>query len=239
MKISRSPLIGMRDVVILADEQGVKRDSDYRAAKSGDARVAGSLADRFVDLRAIAQIKSLIGAAAPILLPVHALEIAGVNEIPVALAVRLAAELDLEVDASIVQTNTAGHTGASGYQRLANPALFNGDVKAAATYLIVDDFIGQGGTVANLRGHVEAHAGRVIGVTTLTGRAYSAKLAPEPLLIQAVRDKHGDELEIWWQEEFGYGFDCLTQSEARYLERSPDADTIRNRMAAARQSTGD
>ena len=169
----------------------------------------------------------------------HALEIAGVNEIPVALAVRLAAELGLDVDASIVQTNTAGHTGASGYQRLANPALFSGDVKAAAAYLIIDDFIGQGGTVANLRGHVETRAGRVIGIATLTGRSYSAKLAPEPSLIQAVRDKHGDELEIWWQKEFGYGFDCLTQSEARYLERSPDADTIRNRMAAARQSTGD
>ena len=227
----------MRDVVILADEQRVKHDVDYRSAKSGDALAAGRLADRFVDSHSFGQIRALIGTAAPILLPVHALEVAGVNEIPVALAVRLAAELDLEVDASIVQTNTAGHTGASGYQRLANPALFNGDVKDAAAYLVVDDFIGQGGTVANLRGHVEAHGGRVIGATTLTGRSYSAKLAPEPSLIQAVRDKHGDELEIWWQEEFGYGFDCLTQSEARYLERSPDANSIRNRMAAARQST--
>jgi hypothetical protein len=238
MKIPRSPLTGMRDVVILADEQRVKSDSDYRSAKSGDTQAAGRLADRFVDSRAIGRIRALIGTAIPILLPVHALEIAGVNEIPVALAVRLAAEFGLEVDACIVQINTAGHTGASGYQRLANPALFNGDVKAAAADLIVDDFIGQGGTVANLSGHIEALAGRVIGVTTLTGRSYSAKLAPEPLLIQAVRNKHGENLEIWWQEEFGYGFDCLTESEARYLERSPDADTVRNRMAAARQSTG-
>ena len=239
MKIPRSPLTGMPDVVILADEQHVKRDRDYPLAKSGHALAAGHLANRFVDSRVIAKIKVLIGDTAPILLPVHALEIAGVNEIPVALAVRIAAELDLDIDESIVQTNTAGHTGASGYRRLANPALFNGDVTAEAAYVIVDDFIGQGGTVANLRGHVEAHAGRVIGVTTLTGRPYSAKLAPEPSLIQAVRDKHGNDLEIWWQEEFGYGFDCLTQSEARYLERSPDADTIRSRMAAARQGASD
>jgi hypothetical protein len=58
-------------------------------------------------------------------------------------------------------------------------------------------------------------------------------------LIQTIRDKHGNELETWWQKQFGYGFDCLTQSEARTLERSPDADTIRSRMVAARQGTGD
>ena len=78
----------------------------------------------------------------------------------------------------------------------------------------------------------------MIGVTTLTGRSYSAKLAPESSLIRAVRDKHGNDLENWWQQEFGYGFDCLTQSEARYLERSPDADTIRKRVVEARQGTG-
>ena len=239
MKIPRSPLTRMPDVAILADEQQVKRDPDYLSAKSGHAPAAGRLVGRFVDSRVIKQVKALIVDAAPILLPVHALEVAGINEIPVALAVRLAAELDLDIDDSIVQANTVSHTGASGYQRLANPALFSGKVSAGAAYVIVDDFIGQGGTVANLKGYVEANAARVIGITTLTGRAYSAKLAPELSLIQAVRDKHGNDLEIWWQEEFGYGFDCLTQSEARYLERSPDADTIRNRMAAARQSAGD
>jgi len=79
----------------------------------------------------------------------------------------------------------------------------------------------------------------VTGITTLTGRSYSAKFAPEPSLIQAVRDKHGNDLETWWQQEFGYGFDRLTQSEARYLERSPDADTIRKRVVEARQGAVD
>jgi hypothetical protein len=58
------------------------------------------------------------------------------------------------------------------------------------------------------------------GDALAAGRAYSAKLAPEPSLIQTIRDKHGNELETWWQKQFGYGFDCLTQSEARTLERS-------------------
>jgi len=239
MKIPRVALTGMPDVAILAGEQQIKNDSDYAAAKAGNAVAAGQLVDRFISPQAIAQVKVLVGNARPILLPVHALEVTGINEIPIALAQRLASELGLEADLSVIQDNTVGHTGASGYQRLANPALFSGSVTAQTDYLIVDDFIGQGGTVANLMGFVEASGGCVIGVTTLTGRPYSAKLAPEPSLIQAVRDKHGNDLETWWQREFGYGFDCLTQSEARYLERSPDADTIRKRVVEARQGAVD
>jgi len=64
-------------------------------------------------------------------------------------------------------------------------------------------------------------------------RPTSAMLAPDDLDIQALRDKHGREFEDRWRETFGFGFDCLTRSEARYLENSPDAQTIRDRLAAA------
>ena len=53
--------------------------------------------------------------------------------------------------------------------------------------------------------------------------------------LDALRERHGAELEQWWHDQFGHSFDCLTQSEARYLERSPNAETIRNRLAAAKQ----
>ena len=44
-------------------------------------------------------------------------------------------------------------------------------------YFLVDDFIGQGGTLTNLRGFVESHGAKVIGATALTGKGYSAKLS--------------------------------------------------------------
>jgi hypothetical protein len=55
-------------------------------------------------------------------------------------------------------------------------------------------------------------------------------------LIEGSRAKHGQDFEEWWKERFGYGFDCLTHSEARYLERAEDADAIRERFLEARQS---
>jgi hypothetical protein len=104
--------------------------------------------------------------------------------------------------------------------------------------LIVDDFVGQGGTLANLIGFVFSGGGAAVGATTLTGKAFSAKLAPAEGQIQALRDRHGRALEQWWTEGFGFDFDRLTRSEARYLAKTADAHTIRDRIAAARLERG-
>jgi hypothetical protein len=69
----------------------------------------------------------------------------------------------------------------------------------------------------------------------LVDESYSARLNPTQEQLNALRRKHGSTLEGWWRERFGHAFDCLTQSEARYLTRSPDVDTIRSRIAAAKQ----
>ena len=139
---------------------------------------------------------------------------------------------------NIVQTNIVGHTGADGYGRLARQASFAGKVQPGRPYVMVDDFIGQGGTMANLRGWVEKKGGRVVGAVGLTGKPYSAKLRPSEEQLHELREKHGEAFEKWWEAHFGHAFDCLTQSEARYLARSPDADTIRNRLAAAARGGG-
>lgn len=141
--------------------------------------------------------------------------------------------LGLPVTGSVVQSNTVGHTGASGFQRLANQALFVGEVERGCSYLLIDDFIGQGGTMANLIGFVENAGGHAVGATVLTGKPYSAKLALDDELIRALREKHGREFENWWRQKFGFGFDCLTRSEARYLEKSADARAIRDRLIEA------
>jgi hypothetical protein len=108
-------------------------------------------------------------------------------------------------------------------------------VHRAASYLIVDDFIGQGGTMANLRGYLLDQGAYVVSAVALTGKPHSAKVGLTPAQLGSLRAKHG-ELEEWWRDRFGFGFDSLTESEARYLERTQDADTIRNRIASAEQA---
>ena len=52
---------------------------------------------------------------------------------------------------SLVQINKVGHTKSSGWHRLTHQALFDGKVSAKEKYLLLDDFIGQGGTLAILQ----------------------------------------------------------------------------------------
>lgn len=223
------------DVVIHSPESTVKSHPDYAPAKAGNVFAAQRLVEALLD-SALLDPLCRMTRRSTLLLPVVAMEEAGVNRIPAVMAAILGYRLGLPVSWSVVQMNTVGHTGASGWQRLARPALFEGDVQCAAEYLLVDDFVGQGGTLANLRGYLVAQGAAVCGATVLTGKPYSARLALSHDTLEQLRRKHG-QLETWWQTRFGYGFDCLTESEGRYLLRAEDADTIRNRVSEARRAT--
>ncbi|WP_419826152.1 hypothetical protein [Sphingomonas sp.] len=50
-----------------------------------------------------------------------------------------------------------------------------------APYVLVDDNVGMGGTLANLRGDIEARGGSVIAITTLTESHEALALAPPGL----------------------------------------------------------
>jgi hypothetical protein len=219
-------------VIIHADESIVKKHPLYPPAKQGNSDDAEALVLETCTIGALDRIGALIGNSRPFLLAVHALETKGVNVIPRVLARLLSKMLNLPITNGILQINRVTHTGADGYHRLATPALFDGNVNAGE-YLLVDDFIGQGGTLANLKGFLESRGGKVIGATTLTGKAYSARLRLEPETLRTLREKHGNELEEWWLATFGYGFEGLTESEARYLSRAEDAHAISTRIVAA------
>lgn len=226
------------DVVIHAEESVVKKHPAYQAAKSGDALAAEELILATSTLGTLDKICGIIGDRKPFLAPVEAQETHGANVIPRALAKILSKTLDLPILTTVIQINRVSHTGADGYHRLAFPALFGGKVPADEFFL-VDDFVGQGGTLANQKGFLESQGATVIGATVLTGKAYSAKLKLTLETLQSLRDKHGKELEHWWNASFGYRFECLTESEARYLTRADDADSIRTRIiAASRKRSG-
>ena len=235
----RVPWRGFPDAMLLATETRTRRHPEYAAAKSGDVAAAVRLVDALVEGRGVAAVRRLLDATseagAPVLVSAHAYEAEGINAIPVALARLLSTRLGVDCEEDVVQINVVCHTGADGYGRLARQAAFDGEVPPARNYLLIDDFIGQGGTLANLRGWIETRGGTVVAAVSLTGKTYSARLSPSQERLDALREKHGAALEQWWHEQFGHTFDCLTHSEARYLGRAPDVDTIRDRIAAAKQ----
>jgi len=122
--------------------------------------------------------------------------------------------------------------------RLVTPPLFGGEVKRVKDYVLVGDHVGLGGTLANMRGYIEAGGGRVIAMTTLTESRAARKISATLETINVLRLKHGQELETFWQENFGYGLDCLTEVEAGYLARQSSFDAIRTNLAEAAEEAG-
>lgn len=140
----RAPWTPFRNVVIHAKIALVKGHSHYDAAKAGDADAAAKLVSDCLAGHALKALAAQIPDPEPILSPVHALEMTGVNAIPLAMAHAIAARTGWVVETTVVQVNIAGHTGASGFHRLARQAMFDGEVLGGRVHILVDDLVGQG-----------------------------------------------------------------------------------------------
>jgi hypothetical protein len=231
-------------VTVLSDEQQRNSNPAFAMAKAGDREAA---IDLVTDL--LAESRTFWSEFGPnshkyrpdtLLIPVTALEVSGFNAIPDALCRALAANVGLPMWAGeVTQSNKVMHTRASGWQRFVTPATFAGNIVSDRTYIIVDDHIGHGGTLANLRGFIEASGGQAIDMVTLSASREAERIALRPETLFVLRERHGSALEHFWRSLFGYGLDCLTEVEAGYLARQPSFDAIRDRMAeAAEQARG-
>ncbi len=205
----------------------------YTQAKSGNAAAALSLANDLLDRKSpMKALKSIIGNRQVHLLPVVADEVAGFNAIPDAMAQWLSLILDIPViNGDIVQINKVGHTRAKSFQRFVTPARFDGPVQQGARYLLVDDHVGLGGTLANLKGYVEARGAEVVGITTLTESRDARKISLQSSTLAMLWAKHGEVLNIFWRTRFGYSIDCLTEVEDQILCREHSVNAIEDRLA--------
>lgn len=223
------------DVVIHTSVAERDAYPDYAEAKAGDADAAFELAFDLLNDGAVDYLRDALTGTDALLLPVVADETLGFNAIPDAMAQILALDLTLDVveNGAIVQTNKVGHTRAKAFQRLVTPAFFDGPVEAGANYFLIDDHVGLGGTLANLRGYIELNGGHVIGMTALTesrdGRRISLRSATRDMLWE----KHGEALDQFWKDQFGYGLDCLTEVEGQILCRQSSVDAIQDFLAQA------
>jgi hypothetical protein len=191
--------------------------ADYAAAKAGAHGASVRLARDLITNAAVERLRAVLAGRRPVLVPVRAIETQGINLIPDAMAHDLAQTLDLTVTTEIVQTNTVGHTRAGGYHRLVFPPTFAGNVERGADYVMIDDHVGLGSTLANLRGHIEAEGGRVIAATTMSASRRSEILALRPDTLQSLREKHGQPIEDLVRDQLGLELDGLTEAEAGYL----------------------
>lgn len=73
------------------------------------------------------------------------------------------------------------------------------------------------------------NGGKVVANIALTGKDCSSKIEISDEMLNNVRQKFGD-IENEFRKITGYGFDGLTQSEARYITLGISSDKFRNRI---------
>lgn len=218
-----------------ADLGDLKNSQFYLRAKSGSARCAIKLIEQKITDAFIQDVSSLAeGKDDVIILPVMAKEGMGNNKIPYASALFLSYFFDIRIDERIVQSSKAFRTGSGADHRLTVYPEFDGKPLKNHNYIIVDDTLAMGGTIATLRSYLMAKGANVIGAAVLTAHQGVTHLPIRDKMLNDIYRKHGDDAFTLWEEEFGYGIDCLTQGEAGHIKAARSVESLRDRITEAR-----
>lgn len=209
MPVYRTPWGEFPNVVVHSNLVAMRAHPAYAEAKEGNLRAA----------RAVVRDLFKPGAAMPrtdYIAPVVQLDVKERwNALPMALAVKLAEHVGARVVPTIVQCNVVYHTGAEARQRLAHQPQFAGKVPRGS-YLLVDDVVTFGSTLANLRGHIEVHGGRVAGASTFAAGIFAARIRPDLAVLTSLHQRFGHEL-THTTRKLGFPPGCLTNKEAWFL----------------------
>ena len=231
MRVRGFPAAMPGPLFLFRNDAPLKAHAAYRAAKAGDPAAAVQLvmdlAEPLADM-----VKSTIPGGAIFVAP-HAREASGDNAIPQVLARALAQAVGAEADRDIVQRTRVFHTGADPMERLNNRARFDGPERPGAAYVLVDDVMTMGGTLAELIHYILSGGGAVAGLVVLVNAARSGRLTPPRRVTATLERRHGDAI----REIFQIDAAALTAEEAQYLIGFRTVDEIRNRSFAARQET--
>lgn len=233
MKSERASWGDFPPVIRNGDLNSLSLHPEYKPAKAGDPVAAFTLAEKVITDEFIEGIRQSLGGRKPVIVPVLAEESEGANMIPLMLAKQIGNRLGLEVELNIVQVVRAHRTNAGSDHRLVFNPVFDGEVKEGQDYLVVDDTLTMGGTIASLRGYINNRGGNVCLAAVGTAHPGALDIKIKPGMICAIENKHGSAMNELWLEKFGYGIDGLTQGEAGHLKAALSVDAMRDRLAAA------
>jgi len=210
---------------------------DYKAAKAGDTEAAIRLVSDLAKADKARELFEEYGDA--VVVAPHAEEEAGRNAIPRVFAEFLH-DAGFKVDTDIVQINKAARTKKGSALRLAVRPEFSGKVVKGQRYLLVDDALGLGGTINDLRHYIESNGGSVVKVSSLTAGIFGGKLSIRSETIAKLEKKFGKKQ----LEDFHYEFNvaknagALTEKEGRYILKQSSLNALRDRIVAQAREAG-
>lgn len=124
-----------------------------------------------------------------------------------------------------------------GWFRITHQPEFYGEVESDRHYVLADDVCTMGGTLASLKGFIESKGGRVICMTTLGGPTDAVMdIAISERTLYSLEHREDGEFAEIVRKELGYGIECLTEPEGRFLLRCTSPEHLRAGIDGARNS---
>ena len=144
------------------------------------------------------------------------------NALPFAYARFLAETLGGTISSDIIQIARVGRTRLPRWLKFICQPAFEGPVDRTRPYLILDDVMATGGTLAALRSYIIRHGGSVAGTTALANKTgLHQKFAIADQTLNVLKSTYGSGLERYWKETFGHDLHALTEDEAQFLALFP------------------
>jgi hypothetical protein len=144
------------------------------------------------------------------------------NALPFAYARYLAETLGGTISSDIIQVARVGRTRLPRWMKFICQPSFEGPVSADRPYLILDDVMATGGTLAALRSYIIRQGGTVAGITALANKSgLHQKFAIADETLDVLLSTYGSGLATYWKETFGHDLHSLTEDEAQFLAVFP------------------
>ncbi|CAM3835882.1 phosphoribosyltransferase [Vreelandella rituensis] len=225
---------GFPSVMRNGENGTLKAHPRYAEAKGGSPEAALDVVTSLLSPQLLEQVRALADAhgSQPTLVPVIAEEATGRNWLPMALAKHVERALGFPLTTAIVQASKVARTDKGADYRLVHNPCFAGAVDPGRTYLILDDTIGMGGTLASLRGYIENRGGEVIGASVMTAHPGALELPITHKMLHKIDAKHGPGMNVLCEDILGHGLDRLTQGEAGHFAAAKSVEAMRERLEA-------
>lgn len=100
-------------------------------------------------------------------------------------------------------------------------------------YVLLDDEISFGGTLAELAHYIQIKGGVVRDIAAIVNAGRNKSLSPDIKTLRILNERFGNEII----EIFGIDINALTANEAQYLVGFRSTDEIRNRLIKAKKES--
>lgn len=118
-------------------------------------------------------------------------------------------------------------------QRLIHRPEFEGPVEVGAEYVLIDDVVNFGTTLAELAHYIQLNGGLVSNIAVMVNAGRNKTLSPDRKTLRILKKRFANEII----GIFGINIDALTANEAQYLVGFRTADEIRNRCLKAKKES--